>query len=528
MKSYRLCEYLGVEKMWDEIATILRYSSLNLARSSGRRRLLTIKRYSLLGFFVRNLSTAIIFGVMMTVFFISMVKHQSSNIFNYTIEGTGISLGELIVSPWLLMGTIIFLVSATPAMVYNIIDSSDMEFLLTLPIHRSSIVMVKNLEILPYYSMGFAMIFPAYIILGYFSTGWMGGLVGFLASIIYIGFLWALSTFLASILNMFMGRVVARKVAIMTYMVSMMLFIFSYNTFIPKLSKSGSIDSLLRYAHFMTSPLLPYTWFSRAILGDHLWWLGALVPMILIYGAIHFNSQLEFSKSRFHMKRKESSFQSRPFSRFKKDLLLLKRAPQLLYMLVYPVVFSMIFLFQKEATTAIIIYVQITAFYSSLTTALLLRQEFLVWPTPLIFPMNFRDLVMPKIIIPTSIYFSIYTFLTAVLLLIKLMEPWMSMFIPIVLLIILSSTFLGARIFLKHPIRPVKGKKIFTILEVLIIQGVTLLWVFSTIGAIQIGVTQKWAFSWILKYVSPSVSIASMVVFVRKIISEKSFLENFN
>jgi|GEM_PF-1840765 len=501
--------------MWNEVATILRYSSLNLARSSNRRRRILIgERYPLLGFFVRNLSVAVVFGMMITVFFVSMMERQSMDIFNYTIEETGISLGELVISPWLFIGTIVFLASAAPGMVYNVFDSPDIEFLLTLPVRRSSIVMVKNLEILPYYSMGLAMVFPAYIILGYFRTGWTGLSLGFLAAIIYLSFLWALSSFLASILNMFMGRMVARRVATMVYMVSIMLLVFAYNTFIPDLSKASSIDSLVRYGRFMTSLFFPYTWFSRAVLGNHPWWIASMIPVALVYGAVRLNARLEFSKPRSHTKKRDFASHNRPLPGFRKDLLLLRRDPQLLYMLAYPVVFSMIFLLQREATTASFMYVQLTAIYSGLTTALLLRQEFLIWPVPLTFPMSIRDLVLPKIVIPTIAYSSIYTLMILALILIGLVDPWMSIFIPMVLLIIFSSTLLGAWIFLRRPNRPVKGRNIFTIPEVLMTQGITLLWTFSTIGAIQLGVTQGWKLSWLLKYVLPAASITSMIVFV--------------
>lgn len=503
--------------MWNEVATILRYSSLNLARSSNKRRLiLTGERHPLLGFFVRNLSVAVVFGIMITVFFVSMMERQSTDIFNYTIEEIGISLGELMVSPWLFIGTIVFLASAAPGMVYNVFDSPDIEFLLTLPVRRSSIVMVKNLEILPYYSMGLATVFPAYIILGYFCRGWTGLFLGFLAAIIYLGFLWALSFLIASVLNMFMGRMVARRVSLMVYMVSIMLFVFAYNTFIPDLSNAGSIDTLVRYGRFMTSPFFPYTWFSRAILGHHLWWIASVIPVALVYGTTRLNARLEFSKPRSRAKRRGFVSHNRFLPGFRKDLLLLRRDPQLLYMLIYPVVFSAIFLFQKETTTASFMYVQLTALYSGLTSALLLRQEFLIWPIPLIFPMNIGDLVLPKVVIPTVAYSLIYTLMILVLSLIGLVDPWMSIFIPMVLLIIFSSTLLGARIFLRRPNRPVKGRNIFTITEVLVIQGITLLWTFSTIGAIQLGVTREWELSWLLKYVLPAVSITSMIVFVVK------------
>jgi len=502
--------------MWHEVAIILKYSSLNLARSSNRRRriILTGERHPLLGFFVRNLSVAVFFGIMITVFFVSMMEHQSADIFNYTIEEIGISLGELMVSPWLFIGTIVFLASAAPGMVYNVFDSPDIEFLLTLPVRRSSIVMVKNLEILPYYSMGLATIFPAYIILGYFCIGWTGLFLGFLAAIVYLGFLWALSSLLASVLNMFMGRMVARRVSLMAYMVSIMFLVFAYNTFIPDPSNASSIDALVRYGRFMTSPFFPYTWFSRAVLGHHLWWIASVIPMALVYGTARLNARLEFSKPRSRTKKRDFASHSRPLPGFRKDLLLLRRDPQLLYMLIYPVVFSMIFLLQREATMASFMYVQLTAIYSGLTSALLLRQEFLIWPAPLIFPMSIRDLVLPKIVIPTIAYSSIYTLMILVLLLIGLVEPWMSIFIPMVLLVIFSSTLLGARIFLRRPNRPVKGRNIFTITEVLMVQGITLLWTFSTIGAIQLGVTREWELSWLLKYVLPAVSITSMIVFI--------------
>ncbi|MDK2865577.1 MAG: type transport system permease protein [Thermotogota bacterium] len=502
--------------MWSEVATILRYSSLNIARSSNRRRFRGSERYPLLSFFARNLSVAVVFGVMITVFFISMMKNQSAEIFNYVIEGTGVSLGELLVSPWLFIGTIVFLASAAPGMTYNLFDSPDVEFLLTLPVRRSSIVMVKNLEILPYYSMGLAMIFPAYIILGYFRAGWIGIFVGFLAALIYLGLLWALSAFLASVLNVFMGRMVARRIATMAYFASIMLLVFAYNYFMPDLTKTNSIDALLKYSGFMTSPLFPYSWFLRALVGRHFWWISSGITLLFVYGAARLSSNLEFSRGRSHVKKGSFLARNRAFPVYRKDLLLLRRDPQLLYMLAYPVVFAMIFLLQREATAASFFYVQLTAIYSGLTSALLLRQEFLIWPVPMTFPVTMRALVLPKIVIPTVAYSTIYTFLVLALLFIGLMEPWMGLFIPIVVLIIFSSTLLGAWIFLRRPNRPVKGRNVFTTVEVLMVQGITLLWTFSTLGAIQLGIARDWSFYWLLKYIAPVISISSMIYFVIK------------
>ena len=518
-----------------DFLVLLKYSALNMARARSNRRIGRLSSSPLLYIVTVTFLPIVAFGLPMYFIFSSAMN---ADVLLQELPYGEVRIIDLLVSSMISTMTVLYFLSSTPMFVYNLFDSKDMEMLLTLPVRRFHILLLKVLESLTLSSIQLSMLI---LIFAFYGNVVIGGVSGFLYGLMVGVAFWILmlevSILLAAVLSRLMGRTLARRLAFVAYFVSVMIWVLIINVLRPSNVPGMDVVERFRdYVGFLTADFWPHRWFLKLLDGRLIFLLG-LVPLFLmpvfIDRTIRKADFLSRSSSLRRVKRK-FEWRSSSFPLLKKDLMLWRREPQAMYMLAYPVIMAAIFLFQGQSLSGTIIFIAITGLYAAVTIGLLLRHEMLVWPLPRTYPIRMWELVIPKILIPTFGFGAGYIVLAILYYLLKGGSVFILISIPLVLMVIFSCTLLGALIFLRNPRRSKELRRMLSPVEMLIIQALVMSWTVGSVGLPTILLNLKnVSIFWkaLGLYVSPVATVIWMVLYsvgaIRRIGRALSRMENF-
>lgn len=142
-----------------------------------------------------------------------------------------------------------------------------------------------------------------------------------------------------------------------------------------------------------------------------------------------------------------------------------------IYSLIFPLVVSMA---NRSYIYGPMIMSMISSFYCAYISVTLLRFEHRVWPLPRSFPLRVEDILIWKVLIPFSLYSILYTIFILILVSFFRLNPLIWITLPMISLVFFYSGLFGIRLFLKSPKRATQYKNVFTPLEVLLLEGVTI------------------------------------------------------
>ncbi len=515
---------------------LLRYSTLNMARSRSSRKFGKFSSSSpLLYALTMTLLPMVAFGIPLYFIFSSAINEE---ILLQVLPYGSVRVVDLLVSSMISTMTVLYLLSSTPMFVYNLFDSKDMEMLLTLPVRRLHILLLKVLESLSLSSIQLTMLI---LIFAFYGNVVMGGtlglLCGFAVGIAFWILMLEISILLAAVLSRFMGRTIARRVAFVAYFVSVMIWVLIINIVKPSAGLGMDVlEKLKDYTRLLTSVFWPHEWFLKMLDGDMVFVAG-LVPVFMMpifINRIIGNADFLSRPSTKRRAKPSLEWRGSSFPLLKKDIMLWRREPQAMYMLAYPFIMAAIFIFQGQPLSGTIIFVAITGLYAAVTIGLLLRHEMLLWPLPRTYPVKMWELVIPKILIPTFGFGVGYALLAILYYVLKDRSSFTLVSIPLVLLIIFSCTLLGARIFLKNPRRSKELRRMLNPAEMLIIQAFVMSWAMGSVGLPTIfikleGVSELWKVLGV--YVSPAGTVIWMILYsinaIKRIGTALSRMENF-
>jgi ABC-2 type transport system permease protein len=388
-------------------------------------------------------------------------------------------LADIFFSMFIISSSFLFILSYAPTIVFNLYGSSDVYFLLTLPIKRSSIFLFKAIDSLVYSSPAIGFIFP--ICIAYSVAIGMGWFIGLIAGMLFIVFLLVISFFFGALVSKVMSRTSAKILSNFIYLLSILVYVIILNVIKPDTTTQEGIRQFIinskRYLDSALSYFSPAGWLISVIKGESIGYL-LILGMSLLLGLLVYNITntlvIESSSSR-NSKRASFSKSSSSSPFFVKDLKLLFRDPQAIYMLLYSIAFpSVMLIVNKSYTGALLVMAMIASFYCSYIAVHLLVSEKKVWPFPKLLPIKLTSILIWKVLIPFLLYSFLYLILIVISISLFNLDRIILFTIPMVSLAFLYSGILAINFVLKDPKRDVSSRNVFRTSEVFIIEGVTM------------------------------------------------------
>lgn len=395
------------------------------------------------------------------------------------LKNLPMELSELLFSMFITSSSILFILGYAPTIVFNLFGSSDVYFLLTLPIKRTSIFLFKAIDSIIYSIPAVGFILPGCI--AYSIAIGKGWVIGSVAGILFIIFLITVSLLFGAIVSKVMSRTSARILSNLIYLLTVLVYVVILNVIKPDTSSIEGIKNLTysskTYLENILYYILPTGWLISMIRGEPIkgfFLLGISMLFGLLVYKISDTLVIESMSSKNSKKVSFSKGSSgSPF--FTKDIKLLYRDPQSIYMLLYSIVFPLIILIgNKSYTGAILVMATIASFYCSYITAHLLVMEKKVWPLPRLFPIKLKNLLLWKVLIPSLIYSLLYLAITIFSIYIFNLNSIILLTIPMISIAFLYSGILAIRFFFKDPTRDISSRNIFRIGEVITIELTTM------------------------------------------------------
>ena len=401
---------------------------------------------------------------------------------------------------------VMFIMSFSAYLVVNLYDGEMTELLLTMPIKRVHIFLSAAIDSFILSGIPIGMLIPLAIVHAILLKGSI--LAAILSIVIYVFFLLMFSLIAALLLSLFVGKTAAKRTAMLMSFGSLIFYIIATNFFgkIEGTDPALFVESLKGSINFLLSPLFPHTQMINGFNGDYLSIvLLATLGMIFTISFYYVSNKMDFNVSSKKSSKKIKSLKTSGRPLLEKDLKLLIRDSQSIFMIFYPIILTVIFFFtgNKNITFISIMFITIAAFYSAYLTIIMMVEDTKVWPLPRLFPVKINTIVNRKIIIPVSIFMLEYI---AVLIFMafnaKLNITGILFIIPMAIIIFYSS-LVGARMYLKNPKRDTKQKNILSAKETFALEGLTMgysLVIFSLLS-LEYGVIKNGPF-WIFKDIS--------------------------
>jgi len=449
--------------------TLLRYTFLNKKnrRQSQRKWLKSIDNpiYSL----IPGVIFAGVIGVLLYQFF------SKTNVLIPFFSMPGFTFLDVIFILWSLTMSFMFIFTYAPFISINLFENDDISFLMTLPVKKIAIFGVTSLETLMMAGIPIFMIFP--IIIDYAIVKHIGILFPALSIFGFTIFLIAISNAVGIIMSKFTSKTSGKILGTIVYFITMVLLIIVMNTLSPDISKTDAFPKIMaelnNWISFLASPFLFTTWVLKSAQGSIIYTiiLYAVSAALAIITYI-VSKKLDFSISRAKKnKRTEFSSQSGGFPFLRKDLKLVFRDPQSIYMILYILIFPLLMAFFNKSIFSLIIFqVAFSSFYAALIPVNLLRDEINTLPLPFILPIDKTK------IITTKTYLSVFIFSTVFI--ISLILGYLFFHkgllylatLPFIMFIFCYEALYGVYYFFKNPKRDTSRKMVLTTSEMLLVE----------------------------------------------------------
>ena len=463
----------------EELKLLLKYSYKNKVRPTKNKRGKEVHQ-GLVSTLISYLILPIIFlAVMMPTLILTL---NSMNL-NVPLSQLGLNLNhtllDLLFAPSFLLVSALFILQYSPLLVTTLYDNDMTDLLLSMPIKRSSLFFSASIDSFIMSGIGTGAFFSMTI-----SYSILSGSNIFFAVISIIGFLLfviSISLFLGLVMSFFIRKTSAKRIAQLIYFIGF-IFMVLLPQFLPSIisdNPEDMIELLENNMKVFLNPIWPHVHFLNALDGNvfSLIFLYAL-SFLLFYCVYRYSNNLDFTVARKKSKRvKVQKFKVSRWPIIEKDRKLLFRNSQLLFMMLYPLIFPFIFIFtgMQNLSYIAIFFLLISGTYTSLTSAYMLIEELKIWPIPKLFPFSARTLVNSKILLSSSIFtleFIIILIVFSFMVDFNIFDVFL--IIPTIILLYYSSLF-GARLFLSNPKRDLsQSNKVFTGKETLILELITM------------------------------------------------------
>lgn len=329
----------------------------------------------------KGLYAVLFTALMMGVLFYSLMGKTFEELLNRF--GEEVFVASLTFSTTLF--SMMFLLGISFYLSHSLVLEEEIEFLLTLPIRRSTVVIYQMLMSLFYQAFVLITMFLNLLMLSFLTRD----PVPVLSGILHLFFL----VFLGSALSIAFGRVLNRSAARRLSSVVQLLAVFGFLVIVnvPDFATVAGRFIVSKW-NILAYPVLSHV---RSIFLIH----EALL-VVLSFLAFYLVSQKAAFEPVAYGKREEQGkkrFPGKGF--FKKDLITLLREERSLYLLLYPIGFGVLMTFVGSPDFGLIFAIGIAALYNATMSAMLWRKEMEVWPLPKVLPVKTSEVMISKILV---------------------------------------------------------------------------------------------------------------------------------
>ena len=409
------------------------------------------------------------------------------------VQIAGTDLATFLVSMWSTVVGVLFLGAFVPSFVTSFLRNEEVLMLLTLPVKKSAIVLYQMILTLMMQSITVVMYLftiPTYAV----ATG-KNFLLSIISALLAVLLVLCISLILSIFLGKWMNRSLARRISMIVYIIAIVLFLAA-SQLLPRYAfkevNLGSIEKLTEVVSLFTGAWNVFSWPVMVLQGEYLY----LVLLIMVSALLWVVSmQLANSLDLGTFSEKVSTTEAQKIRKnlflkgfYMKDARILLRIDQAVFMFIYPIAFAFILGFStKSFLMPVFLCLLISTFYVSILSGTLLKQEFLAWPVPLNFPVTSLQLILPKIIVPTTLFSCAFL---AVLLAFKIAFNlpfrifWM---IPVAFSLYSAAAMLGLKVMIKERNRVdlSNPSKVMSTANIFAIEGIVLALAFASILPLQ-------------------------------------------
>ncbi|BBE31555.1 hypothetical protein OSSY52_16960 [Tepiditoga spiralis] len=460
-----------------DLSLLIKYSFQNKSRYSkkkknGKERKPTNPIISI----ILTLSISATLGLILAPIYYYAFKNSAIPLTKFGIQSTYNFVDIIFSSTYIGLG-IMFLMTFSSYLVVNLYDGDMTELFLTMPIKRSTIFLSAAIDSLILSGMPLGMLIPLSIVHAIILKGSI--IASILSITLFVYLLGILALIISMLLSLFIGKTAAKRTAMLMSFGSLLIYIISTNL-ISKIKTTDPkvfVDGIKGALNFILFPAFPHTQMINGINGNY-----SSIAIMIIFSIIftfvfyYFSNKMDFGMKSKKSSKKIKNIKISGMPLLKKDLKLLSRDSQSIFMIFYPIALSAIFFFtgNNSITFISIMFIIIAAFYSAYLTIIMLAEDTKIWPLPRLFPVKISTIVNRKIIIPVTIfmleYFAVLIFLGIKD---KLDISGIFFIVPMLIIMFYSSIF-GARLFLKNPKRDTKQKNILSTKEIFMLEGVSM------------------------------------------------------
>lgn len=365
----------------------------------------------------------------------------------------GVNYGDVYINFLLTLIAVFFILSFASMMSFQLKRNEEIDFLLTLPIKKSSIVSYQLL------TSGIAMFFSLIMFLSpvivFLSKRPLNEIIiGSFGVVINVLFIIFLGAIIAVLLSKIGSQKTARIVLIVVNMGMGAIYILMFQILPKSLSSPTEFpQALIKANDFFSSP---YNVFILGLNGsDNVWYLLILIALTSLcgYSYYHLSNRMTFQQSTSSGKVKRNKrdiTENRSNMILKKEFIIYKRHAQLVYYVFYPFGFSIFMgILNADIFSAIYMVSLMSPLFIAMQTSFSMNIEGSSIELTRMLPINLEKFVRIKLFVPVGINF-ILLLTTFIVFTIFLNIPiWSFLFIPLITLLQVLAALSGVNFILK-------------------------------------------------------------------------------
>lgn len=381
---------------------------------------------------------------------------------------------------WATLISLFFIVGFIGLAINSFTLNEEIEFLLNLPIKRSVLAVYQI------FVSTLTQFFALFLYIGVYASYIAVSNNTFLEIIkglIQIIFTISLASILAILVGKKIRKAIVRKMVTVINVITPFLFLVLVGSNVSISEHTTSKPGILRYITFSFSKYNFLTW---AIRDGILPVVSFIISMAFIVLFVFLAKNIEFSQNESKSKRAKTLKMMGSGSPMKaiyiKDIKTALRVDQFIFFIIYPLAFGVFMaILNNDILIAIFASMPIIIIYVALESAILTAKEFLYLETVKTYPISLGKILIPKIIIPTTLNSLILLVEMVIFAFIKGLQFKFFIFLPISFILLTMNSLMGVYEIAKNPPKTENMSRILGFGSIMFVEGLTLGSVFAII-----------------------------------------------
>ncbi len=399
---------------------------------------------------------SVLYLIGMSAFFLFFITRMFNNVYTQLsqIVVSGVNYGDVYINFLLTLIAIFFVISFASMMTFQLKRNEEIEFLLTLPIKKSSIVTYQLLT--SGISMFFSLIMFLSPVIVYLSKRPLNEIIfGSIGIIINIVFLILLGALLAVLFSRTGSQKTARVMLIIVNLGMGAIYILMFQVLPNNLTSPEAFpEALIKANEFFGSI---YNVFIMGLNGaNNLFYLIIFVALVALLGYFYYSlaNKMSFNSTGTtgkRKKRKDKGLQAKSNMILRKELILYKRHEQLIYYILYPVGFAIFMgIINANIFSAVYMVSILGPLFIAMQTSFSMNLEGTSIETTRMLPISLKKFVQTKLFVPVGLN-AILLLITFIVFAIVLDATlWSFVLIPFIVLLEILAAISGVYFILRR------------------------------------------------------------------------------